>query len=80
MKTKTLKHQIHVPKSPGIPGVTALTRHGAQGEISEPLPQFPPKPCSWGRDGEKQRQDLRGVRMFVVQWLPGPFCFAELYK
>lgn len=66
------------PPAHGVPGM-----HPAWGtKISESW--LPPRLSSWARDGE-ERQDLQGGSPgrhweFVVQWLPSPFCFAELYK
>lgn len=65
----------------GFLACRACPRCGEQGGTSVLVP---PRLSSRARDGE-ERQDLHGgtregEQEFVVQWLPSPFCFAELYK
>lgn len=85
IKTETMKHYIHLPKSPGLwntwcNGPAPATGH----KVGRPSPSsLPRRVQGWETEkkgGRISAEALGREEVFVVQWLPSPFCFAELYE
>lgn len=86
IKTKTMKHHIHLPKSLS-PWDTWCDSPAP--DTGHKVDSLSPCPGSLPNHVHGQEMKKRGrisaealgrEEMFVVQWLPSPFCFAELYK
>lgn len=87
MKTKTMKHCVHLPKSLGPQDTWC---DGPSPDVGHKVGSLKPCPSSLpnhvcGQETEQKRgrssaEALGREEVFVVQWLPSPFCFVELYE